>query len=234
MRGSYLGQDRYDLQFAIKELASGMKAPTEEDMVSLKRLGRYLNVKPRCVQTFRRQSQVSERSLADDASRQIALTVDVDSDWVGDKRTRKSTLCVVIRHGVNVIKTQVNAMKGISLSSGEAEYGAIVKGACQGLGIQSMCADWGLTASVNVRSDSSAAIGISNRLGPGGTRHLNVRHLWVQQKVKDKEITLEKQDGKKNVADLGTKIQTGPVITGVMGRLGFRFERKPFHGALKV
>ena len=63
---------------------------------------------------------------------------------------------------------------------------------------------------------------------------MNVRDLWVQQKVKDKEITLEKQDGKKNVADLGTKIQTGPVITGVMGRLGFRFERRPLHGALKV
>ena len=92
MRGSHLGQDRYDLQFAIKELATGMKTPTDEDMVSLKRLGRYLNGKPRCVQTFRRQSgsdrepQVSERSLAD-GSRSIALTVDVDSDWAGDKRT---------------------------------------------------------------------------------------------------------------------------------------------------
>ena len=125
-------------------------------------------------------------------------------------------------------------MKGISLSSGEAEYGAIVKGAYQGLGIQSMCADWGITASVNVRSDSSAAIGISNRLGLGGTRHLSVRHLWVQHKVKEKETTLEKQDGKKNVADPGTKIQTGPVITSVMGSLGFRFERQPLHGALKA
>ena len=43
MRGSYLGQDRYDLQLATKELATGMKTPTDEDMVSLKRLGRYLN-----------------------------------------------------------------------------------------------------------------------------------------------------------------------------------------------
>ena len=175
IRGSYLGHDRYDIQNAIQELATGMKFPTNEDMVSLKRLARYLNGKPRCVQTFRRQSgrdpgpQVSERSLAaGPGSRTIALTVDVDSDWAGDKRTRKSTLCVVVRHGLNVIKTQVNAMKGISLSSGEAEYAAVVKGAQQGLGIKSMCADWGLMASVNVRSDSSAAIGISNRLGLGG------------------------------------------------------------------
>ena len=87
---------------------------------------------------------------------------------------------------------------------------------------------------VRICSDSSAAIGISNRLGLGPTRHLAVRHLWVQDKVKSKEIQLEKQDGKKNVADLGTKIQTGPVIATVMGRLGFKFETAPLHGALKI
>ena len=71
-----------------------------------------------------------------------------------------------------------------------------------------MAADWGIKACVKVRSDSSAAIGISNRLGLGATRHLSVRHLWVQHKVQEEEVTFEKQDGKKNVADLGTKIQT--------------------------
>ena len=65
-------------------------------------------------------------------------------------------------------------------------------------------------------------------------RHLSVRHLWVQDKVKNKGIQLEKQDGKEHVADLGTKIQCGPTITNVMGRLGFRFERQPLEGALKA
>ena len=97
-----------------------------------------------------------------------------------------------------------------------------------------MAADWGIKASTKIRSDSSAAIGISNRLGLGTMRHLSVRHLWVQDKVKNKEIQREKQDGKKNVADLGTKIQSGPTITSVMGRLGFRFERQSLKGALKA
>ena len=72
MRGSYLGHDRYDIQNASKELATGMKTPANEDMVSLKRLARYLNGKPRCVQTFRRQSgrnpgpQVSRSGVEDD------------------------------------------------------------------------------------------------------------------------------------------------------------------------
>ena len=87
---------------------------------------------------------------------------------------------------------------------------------------------------LGIDGERECPVGQLNRLGLGGTLHLNVRHLWVQQKVKDKEITLEKQGGKKNVADLGTKIQTGPVITNVMGRLGFRFERRPLHGVLKV
>ena len=128
-------------------------------------MGRYLKGAPRCVQKRKRQSNINE------------LTVDVDSDWAGDRASRKSTLCIVIRHGVDVIKTHVNAMKGISLSSGEAEYAAIVKGACQGLGVQSMAADWNVIVGVRIRSDSSAAIGISSRLGLGPTRHPAVRHL---------------------------------------------------------
>ena len=182
---------------------------------------RYLKATPRVVQRYTRHKATD-------------LTVDVDSDWAGDKVQRKSTLCIVIRHGPNVIKTQVKAMKGISLSSGEAEYAAIVKGACQGLGVQSMASDWNIPVEVRIRSDSSAAIGISNRLGLGQTRHISVRHLWVQDKVKSKEIHLEKQNGKTNVADLGTKIQTGATINKVMAQLGFRFERAPLHSALKV
>ena len=65
-------------------------------------------------------------------------------------------------------------------------------------------------------------------------RYLSVRHLWVQDKVKNKEIQLENQDGKKNVADLGIKSQSGNAIISVMGRLGFRFERQSLKGALKA
>ena len=125
MRGAYLAMDRYDTQHCTVELATEMKTPTSEGMVRLKRLARYLNGAPRLVQKFKSQSQ--HRWVSDRLPRSIDLVLDVDSDWAGDKRMRESTLCVVARHGVNVIKTQVNAMKGVAMSSGEAEYGAIVK-----------------------------------------------------------------------------------------------------------
>ena len=103
--------DKYDIQHTATELATEMKTPTKEGMVRLKRLARYLNGAPRVVQKFKRQSQ--HRWVSDRLPRSIDLIIDVDSDWAGEKRMRKSTLCVVARHGVNVIKTQVNAMKGI-------------------------------------------------------------------------------------------------------------------------
>ena len=55
MRGAYLVQDRYDIQHATKSFATEMKTPTNEGMVSLKRLGRYLKGKPRVVQEFKSQ-----------------------------------------------------------------------------------------------------------------------------------------------------------------------------------
>ena len=136
MTAAYLAMDRYDIQHMAKELATEMKTPTNEGMARLKRLARYLNGAPPVLQKFKRQSE--HRWVSARLPRSIDLILDADSDWAGDKRMRKSTLCVVARHGVNVIKTQVNAMTGIAMSSGEAEYGAIGKGACQGLGIQLM------------------------------------------------------------------------------------------------
>ena len=77
MRGSYLAHDRYDLQHAVKELAIEMKGPTYQGCTRLKRVERYLAGAPRCVQRYRRQSNIPE------------LREDFDSDWTGDRSSRK-------------------------------------------------------------------------------------------------------------------------------------------------
>ena len=87
--------DRYDNQHTAKELATEMKTPTNEGMVRLKRLARYLNGAPRVVQKFKGQSE--HRRVSDRLPRSIDLILDVDSDWAGDKRMRKSTLCAICR-----------------------------------------------------------------------------------------------------------------------------------------
>ena len=43
-RLNYLGQDRTEIQYAVKELSKEMVVPTEESMIKAKRLIRYLNL----------------------------------------------------------------------------------------------------------------------------------------------------------------------------------------------
>ena len=99
--------------------------------------------------------------------------------------------------------TQKNA---ISLSSGEAELYAAVKGVGTGLGLRQYMADLGIGAvELRVHTDSSAAQGICKRVGLGTQRHIAVHSLWVQEKLRRKEFLLFKVKGEDNPADLMTK-----------------------------
>lgn len=81
----------------------------------------------------------------------------------------------------------------------------LVKGACEGLGLQSLAADLGIPIKMQLHADSSAAIGICRRRGIGRVRHLAVGQLWVQEKLRDGAYSLHKVLGDLNPADILTK-----------------------------
>eukprot|EP00959_Pyramimonas_sp_CCMP1952_P336352 7043118-Pyramimonas_sp.AAC.1 len=58
---------------------------------------------------------------------------------------------------------------------------------------------------VAVRGDSTAAIGTCSRLGVGRIRHLDVKHLRLQEKVAEKEVRTAKVPTAENAADLITE-----------------------------
>ena len=93
----------------------------------------------------------------------------------------------------------------VSLSSAEAELYALLKGASQALGLQSMAADFGDALNVGLYSDASAAIAISQRVGLGKLRHIQTQYLWLQERVSHKDLTLHKVDGTTSPADMLTK-----------------------------
>ena len=72
----------------------------------------------------------------------------------------------------------------IALSSSEAQLTAFVKAASEEIGVQSLARDMGLELSLVVAVDSSAAVGRANRSGNGRVGHLDVKDLWVQERVK--------------------------------------------------
>jgi hypothetical protein len=110
------------------------------------------------------------------------------------------------------------------MSSGEAEYYAAVKGAAEGMALQSMLGDVGVEVRVRVHTDSTACKGICNRRGIGRIRHMAVPFLWLQDKVGKGELSLVKVPGCENPSDLMTKHLSGPDLKKCLNRLCFMYE----------
>lgn len=86
--------------------------------------------------------------------------------------------------GHHLIKSWSSTQSVVALSSAEAELYALLKTACQALGVASLASDFGIELEVIVNSDSSAALAITQRHGLRKLRHINVQWLWLQDQVK--------------------------------------------------
>ena len=208
-RFNYLAMDRPDLQFAAKDVSKRMAVPKEVDWGKLKRIARYLVGAMRVVQRFNWQTMPD------------IIHTFTDSDWAGDRESRKSTSGGAITWGSHTIKTWSTTQQVIALSSGEAELYAMVKGASQSYGVMAMLHDYGIRAECTVCTDASAAIGISHRQGLGKTRHIEVQYLWIQKDVLEEKLRIVKVGTDANPADLMTKCLKAETVSDHLKALGF-------------
>ena len=111
------------------------------------------------------------------------LMIWTDSDHAGCKRTRKSTSGGVIMFGSHVLKSWSSTQAVISLSSGEAEYYSMVKGASVGLGIHTMMREIGIIVHPTIKCDASAAIGIVHRKAWATYAALTSRNYGYNKKL---------------------------------------------------
>ena len=82
----------------------------------------------------------------------------------GEAQCRRSTSGGLIQLGKHLIKSWSSTQNVTALSSGEAEYYAITKGASQGMGVRSMLKDFKINGvpdhAIDMKEDSTAAKGI--------------------------------------------------------------------------
>ena len=222
MRAAFLSEDRPDLKFATKELAKDMSVPTVQSTERLKHLARYLVGRPRLIQRMRRQRSPE------------AAVAKSDSDHAGCLKTRRSTSCSVLLHGDHCIKLTSTTQVPIALSSGESEFYALVKTACQLLGLRQLLNDLGRPLGCILYGDASASRGMASRRGAGKIRHIETQALWLQRAVTTKNIIIRAIAGKINSADLGTKHLSISEITAHLEDLGYYFATGRSSIALRV
>ena len=104
-----------------------------------------------------------------------------------------------------------------ALSTGD-EFFAIMKGSAHSLHSQAILKGFGATVNAVVLSHASAGIGIASRQGCGRLKHLEVKWLWVQEKVSEKASRLRKHPSETNIADLATEyLSRSPNLVLVSG-----------------
>ena len=81
----------------------------------------------------------------------------------------------------------------------------MVAASAETLGLIGLCRDMGLRMEGEIYCDSSAALGIAQRLGTGKLRHVRIQALWVQEVRCTKRLRYRKVLGTKNPADALTK-----------------------------
>ena len=209
----YIALDRPDIQYSVKTVKKEESLATNGTMARAKKVARYLVSYPELEWCF---------PLGEPIKHVEAIA---DSDWAGDHIERKSTSCVVLRLGPYTLETSSVTQVVIALSSGEAEFYAANRAAAAGIQMKQFMVEMGVAVNLRVWSDSSACRGMMCRLGSGKVKHLHIRSLWTQQKLRDGEFELKKADTLDNVADVGTKHLSAERIAFLLDRLGLRRSR---------
>ena len=173
----YVGQDRPDLPFAVRGLASKISEPTYGSWKHLIHLVQYMSKTegyhlvyrktPRGLSNLHESIRNGSYDFTGVEPKEYhLLEVFSDSDWAGKKDTRRSTSSGNVFLDGQVIYSFSRSQKTVSLSSGEAEYYAGASAASDSIllkeAVQFLT---GKRCVTHLHLDSSAARGIITRQG---------------------------------------------------------------------
>ncbi len=124
--------------------------------------------------------------------------------------------------GQHTVAFRSKSQSVIALSTGEAEFYALVGAISSGMGLVSVLADFGIDLPLVVRTDASAGLGTASRRGLGRTKHIHVQYLWIQNLIADGLITLQKISGDINRSDLLAKHLAATRMKRLLGDMNFK------------
>ena len=201
---NYLSQTcRPDIAHAVNSVSRHTSNPSPSHLVAVKRILSYLSgtidvglkyVKPVTTEN------------------NITITAYTDADWGGDHVDRRSTTGYVILVNNCLVSWATKKQPTIAISSAEAEYMAIAAGVQELLWNRQFLSEllpismFDLSRGSLLYCDSQSALAISkNDLHHNGTKHIDIKHHFIRDHVKNKEIIMTWIPGEQQAADILTK-----------------------------
>ena len=118
----------------------------------------------------------------------------------------KHTQCTVMMFGDHCLEVTTSTEGYVATSSGVAELLALIRAGASAVLLQQILALCGIPMQGVAGTDSSAAKGMAHRVGSGRVLHLRIQDLWIQERVRTKDLKVIKLDALMNRADIGTEV----------------------------
>ncbi|KAJ7553162.1 hypothetical protein O6H91_06G085900 [Diphasiastrum complanatum] len=154
----------------------------------------------------------------------LTLIAFLDSDFAGDRLDRKSTSAYTIFHGGDLVSWISKKQATISLSSCEVEYKSLTTTTKEVLWIKRLLLELKCYADEDlpiIKNDIISVQALANNLVfHARSKHIEVAHHFVREKVIGKEISLEHVEFSDCVADFLTKPLLKNVFIKMRSNLG--------------
>ena len=184
---------RPDIAYAVGVASRSLENPTEDDIVKVKRIFRYL------------RGTVSH-GIKYQADSVKGLEAYSDADHAGDLATRRSTTGVICCFAEGAVSWFSQRQASVSISTTEAEIVASSEAARELVWLKRLFADLTHIDKTRLFVDNEAAIKLAhNPEMHRRTKHIETRHFYVRECVQENLLEVERISSQDQLADIMTK-----------------------------
>jgi hypothetical protein len=211
---------RPDLAFAVGRAARYCANPGLPHWVAVKRILRYVKRTLNYGLTF-------TKGFCGNGINGLTFEGYSDADWAGDLDKRRSTTGYIFQMAGGPVSWSSQLQATTALSTVEAEYMAICSTAQEALWLQHLLHELGFetpATTVHLHGDNMGSISLAKNLNRRrSTKHIEIRHFFVQDIIQRGALKLERLSTNKMVAD---------ILTNALPRDRFCELRDQAHGEL--
>lgn len=131
-----------------------------------------------------------------------------DADWGSNIDDRRSVSGVMLKINGGPVAFKSKCQKTVALSSAEAEYMALSLCVQEVLWARRLLKDLGIeqVGATIILEDNQGAIALSKNVGyQAQTKHIDIRHHFVREKIESKEVDVQYIETKHQQVDILTK-----------------------------
>ncbi|UYV74577.1 hypothetical protein LAZ67_12000185 [Cordylochernes scorpioides] len=205
------GMTRPDIAYAVSYLSKFNSSPLQQHWNAVKHLLRYLKKTKDLKLVFSKTGK--------------KLAAFADADWGSDKEDRESYSGYIFVLGRAAISWCSSKQKCVALSTAEAEYYAMCETAKEALWFTSFMEEIGVggfkESPLKIYIDNQGAMFLAeNEVVSERSKHIDIRHLFIRDLIKDGKLSFVYVPTEENPADLFTKNLKSPALQQNYTKLG--------------